>query len=30
LGLNGRFLVNEVVDDSASSVLTFVLNWRPT
>jgi eukaryotic-like serine/threonine-protein kinase len=26
---DGRFLVNEVVDDSASSLLTLVLNWRP-
>jgi eukaryotic-like serine/threonine-protein kinase len=26
---DGRFLVNEVVEDSASSLLTFVLNWTP-
>jgi eukaryotic-like serine/threonine-protein kinase len=26
---DGRFLVNEVVEDSASSLLTLVLNWRP-
>jgi Tol biopolymer transport system component len=26
---DGRFLVNEVVDDSASSLLTLVLNWKP-
>jgi Tol biopolymer transport system component len=26
---DGRFLVNEVVEDSASSLLTFVLNWKP-
>jgi hypothetical protein len=26
---DGRFLVNEVVDDSASSLLTFVLDWKP-
>jgi len=26
---DGRFLVNEVVDDLASSLLTVLLNWRP-
>jgi len=26
---DGRFLINEVVDDSASSLLTLILNWRP-
>ena len=26
---DGRFLVNEVVEDAASSLLTVVVNWRP-
>jgi hypothetical protein len=26
---DGRFLVNEVVDDAASSLVTVVLNWKP-
>jgi Tol biopolymer transport system component len=26
---DGRLLINEVVDDSASSLLTLILNWRP-
>jgi len=29
VGADGRFLVNEVVEDSASSLLTIVVNWRP-
>jgi hypothetical protein len=26
---DGRFLVNEVVEDLASSLLTVIANWRP-
>jgi serine/threonine protein kinase len=29
VGTDGRFLVNEVVEDSASSLLTIVVNWKP-